>query len=146
MCACAIARLSPVREEVLTLRQVAASCARSTQSSSQCCAPYHREEALRQVATSCARSSHTIIQGLCARSLDCCASLVCAVHVTILGLLARPSDFYAERGSEVRALKSADGPNPNFAPNIYTHTTLCSQYQFDPYACSKYQLLHKGVS
>ena len=44
---------------------------------------------------------------------------MCAVHVTILGLLARLSDFYAEQGSEVRALKSADGPNPNFAPNIY---------------------------
>ena len=47
---------------------------------------------------------------------------MCAVHVTILGLLARSSDFYAERGSEVRALKSADGPNPNFAPNICTCT------------------------
>ena len=49
---------------------------------------------------------------------------MCAVHVTILGLLARSSDFYAERGSEVRALKSADGPNPNFAPNIYIVCTF----------------------
>ena len=26
----------------------------------------------------------------------------------------------AKLGSEVRAIQSADGPNPNFAPNIYT--------------------------
>ena len=50
-----------------------------------------------------------------------CIFPVCAVHVTILGLLARSSDFYTEQGSEVCALKSADGPNPNFAPNIYMY-------------------------
>ena len=26
----------------------------------------------------------------------------------------------AKRGSEVCAIQSTDGPNPNFAPNIYT--------------------------
>ena len=64
--------------------------------------------------------SATLPSKVCVRDLlDCCTSAVCAVHVTILGLLARSSDFYAERGSEVRAIQSADGQNPNFAPNIY---------------------------
>ena len=30
----------------------------------------------------------------------------------------------AKLGSEVCAIQSADGPNPNFAPNIYTCTWM----------------------
>ena len=32
----------------------------------------------------------------------------------------------AKLGSEVRAIQSADGPNPNFAPNIYMYMYICT--------------------